>query len=96
MIKTSGLTLVASRGPKEHEHQVVGMRRGVVGRAAALGHTVSDKGEGFFLSEIATPVERFGVVMGVLAVKSDRLKSFGPEHVDFLERVASEMSGQYR
>lgn len=95
-VKPSGLILMASRGAKEHELHAVGMRRGVIGRAAAMGHTVSDKGAGHFLSEIATPVERFGVVMGVLAVKSDKLKSFSPEHVDFLEKVAQEMSGQWR
>jgi putative methionine-R-sulfoxide reductase with GAF domain len=71
------------------------MRRGVVGRAAALGHTVSDKGEGRFLSEIASPVERFGVVMGVLAAKSVRLNHFGPEHVLFLEKMAVEMGGRW-
>jgi putative methionine-R-sulfoxide reductase with GAF domain len=94
-VRPTGLTLVASRGVKTGEKAVIGMRRGVIGRAAASGRTVVGSGSSPLLSEIATPVESHGVVVGIIAVKSQSPNAFGPEMVEFLDRVAAEMSNRW-
>ena len=94
-VQPSGLVLIASRGVKENEQKLVGIRKGAIGRAAALGEAVSDKGRGIFQSEISVPVERGGVVTAVIAVKSEHPMAFGHEHVMFLERVASEVAARW-
>jgi putative methionine-R-sulfoxide reductase with GAF domain len=86
-VKPHGLDLIASIGPKEGEHKVVAMRRGAIGQAAAAGSTITGHHTGLFVSEIATPVLKFGTVIGVIAVRSEGIRTYEPEHNRFLEDV---------
>jgi putative methionine-R-sulfoxide reductase with GAF domain len=94
-VQPSGLTLIASRGIKAGEHRHVGIRMGLFGRAAVMGHTLTEASRGIIKSEIGVPVERSGVVTGLIAVKSEQVKAFNLEHVQFLENVAVEVGMRF-
>jgi putative methionine-R-sulfoxide reductase with GAF domain len=89
------LVLSISNGNIENEEQVIDIHRGVVGRAAADGEVISDKVTGEFKSEIAAPVEKNGVVVGVLDIRSTGL-GFGPEYTGLLEKIGAEMALRWR
>jgi putative methionine-R-sulfoxide reductase with GAF domain len=94
-VKPHGLTLIASIGPKEGEHKVVAMRRGAIGRAAAAGSTITGHHRGLFVSEIATPVLKFGIVIGVIAVRSESLRTYEPEHIRFVRDLAELIASRW-
>jgi putative methionine-R-sulfoxide reductase with GAF domain len=95
-VRPHGLTLIASRGLREGEHKIVGMRRGVVGQAAAAGTTITAHHTGLFVSEIASPVHKFGIVIGVIAARSESIEAYEPEHIKFMEDLAALMASRWR
>lgn len=91
-VRPDKLVLKASSGFKENEEIEIKIRRGVAGRAAANGRIITGNLSGIFKSEAATPVERFGNVVGVILVKSDIPNAFGPQEIEFLQRIADEIA----
>lgn len=86
--RADDLVLIASAGADESAPRLVEIRRGTVGRAAGSGTSITKTSTGTFRSEIATPVRRFGVIIGVISVKSRERASFTLEDTEFLEKVS--------
>jgi putative methionine-R-sulfoxide reductase with GAF domain len=95
LVQSGEIDLTISKGLPECERKRVGMRRGVVGRAAASGEVVTGKDILSFQSEAAVPLEWHGVIFGVLSIRSTKKNLFSNEHIEFLQEVAREAGKRY-
>jgi L-methionine (R)-S-oxide reductase len=97
------LVLGPWRGPQATEHVRIPVGRGICGAAVASGETevVDDvRADDRYLacfastrSEIVVPIVYETLVVAEIDIDSDRPAAFGEEDRDFLERVASAISG---
>ncbi len=100
------LVLDAWDGPAATEHTRIPIERGLCGRAARDGVTVtvddvraSSEYLACFVStrsEIVVPVLDAGSVVGEIDIDSDRLAAFDASDRTFLEQVAGRLSGAVR
>jgi putative methionine-R-sulfoxide reductase with GAF domain len=95
LVRSDEFILTASKGAGEPDQSNYLIRHGVVGRAAVSGAPVTDKDIPPFQSQAAVPVDRFGVIFGIIHIRSTRKNLFNPAHIEFLEDVVRAVGARY-
>ena len=101
-VEGEDLVLKAWSGPRPTQHVRIPMGAGICGLAARTQETVVvedvSKDPRYIecfaetRAEVVVPIVRDGVALGEIDIDSEELDAFGPEDVDFLERIAAELS----
>jgi len=98
LVEGNELILKTFSGPRETEHKIIPVGRGICGLAAEVGKTVVvqdvSKDNRYIScfpstkSEIVVPIVKNGKAIGEIDVDSDYLNAFTEEDKNFLEEVA--------